>query len=66
MKKAELLTLVGREVEVILNDGERIKGILNYVTDFSDKFEYRKPDYFYVIGSTWNFKVSHVRKITPL
>lgn len=62
MTKAELMNLVGKKVHIYFKDGERgIYGTLGYVDEFSAKYNYRKPDYFY-IGNT-SFKVSHVRKV---
>lgn len=62
MTKAELMNYVGKNVLVFFKDGEKyIYGTLGYVNEFSAKYDYRKPDYFY-IGNTL-FKVSHVRKL---
>ena len=62
MTKAELMTYVGKKVLIIFKDRERaIYGTLGYVDEFSEKYDYRKPNYFY-IGHT-SFKVSHVRKM---
>jgi hypothetical protein len=38
-----------------------IYGTLGYVDEFSEKYDYRKPNYFY-IGNI-SFKTSHVRKL---
>lgn len=62
MTKAELKFYVGKKVHVYLKGGEKgIYGILGYVDEFSAKYDYRKPNYFY-IGNT-SFRVSHVRKL---
>ena len=62
MTKAELMSYVGKKVLIYFKDGERgIYGTLGYADDFSEKHDYRKPNYFY-IGDT-SFKVSHVRKL---
>lgn len=62
MTKAELMELVGHNVFVFLkNDGKGIYGTLGYVDEFSAKYDFRKPNYFY-IGNT-SFKVSHIRKL---
>lgn len=62
MTKAELMKFVGKKVTVYFKDRESmIYGTLGYVDEFSEKYDFRKPDYFY-IGHT-SFKVSHVRKI---
>ena len=62
MTKAELMSYVGKKVFICFKDGERgIYGTLGYVDEFSAKYDFRKPGYFY-IGYT-SFKVSHVRKL---
>lgn len=62
MTKAELMELVGKKVHIYFKNEERgIYGTLNYADEFSAKYDYRKPNYFY-IGNR-SFKVSHVRKL---
>lgn len=62
MTKAELFNLVGKKVKVYFKESEKvIYGTLGYVDEFSEKYEFRKPDYFF-IGNTI-FKVSHIRKV---
>lgn len=62
MTRAELMNLVGKKVKVYLKDGERfIYGTLGYADEFSEKYDFRKPGYFF-IGCTI-FKVSHIRKV---
>lgn len=62
MTKAELMFYVGKKVHIYFKGGERgIYGTLGYADEFSAKYDYRKPDDFY-IGNT-SFKVSHVRKL---
>lgn len=62
MTKAELMTYVGKKVQVYFKDDEKgICGTLGYADEFSEKHDYRKPNYFY-IGDI-SFKVSHVRKL---
>lgn len=52
MTKAELMSYVGKKVYIFFKGGERgIYGTLGYVDEFSEKYDYRKPDYFY-IGNT--------------
>lgn len=63
MKKADFMTLVGKNVEVILFDGEKITGKLFYVDECSAKYCYRKPGYFGIEGSSWAFRFSHVEKV---
>lgn len=63
MKKTELMHYVGQKVHIYFKDGGRgIYGTLGYVDEFSAKYDYRKPNYFF-IGNT-SFKPSHVRKLT--
>ena len=62
MKKSDLMKLVGRNVFVYFKDRKKvIYGMLGYADEFSEKHNYRQPNYFY-IGNT-SFKVSHVRKV---
>ena len=61
MTKAELMCYVGKKVHIYFKDGEKEYGTLGYVDEFSAKYDYRKPNYFY-IGNT-SFKVSLVRKL---
>lgn len=62
MTKADLMKLVGKNVFVYFKDGEKgIYGILGYVDEFSEKYGYRKPNYFYI--GNMSFKVSHIRKL---
>ena len=62
MTKAELMSYVGKKVYVYFKGEEKgIYGTLGYVDEFSEKYDYRKPNYFY-IGNT-SFKVSHIRKL---
>ena len=62
MTKSELLNLVGKKAKVYFKDKEKsIYGILGYVEEFSEKYGYRKPGYFF-IGNTI-FKVSYIKKV---
>lgn len=61
MTKSELMNLVGKKVTVYFKDGDEIHGTLGYVDDFSSKYGYRKPGYFYINNTS--FKVSHVKKV---
>lgn len=62
MTKTELTGYIGKKVSIYFKDREKcISGTLGFVYDFSEKYGYRKPNYFY-IGNTI-FKVSHVRKL---
>ena len=62
MKKAELMCYIGKKVHVYFKGKESdIFGILGYVDEFSAKYSYRKPGYFYIDNTS--FKVSHLRKV---
>ena len=62
MTTADLMKLVGKKVFVYFKNGEKgIYGTLGYVDEFSAKYDYRKPNYFYINHTS--FKVSHVRKV---
>ena len=62
MTKADLMKFVGKKVFVYFKGGEKgIYGTLGYVDEFSAKYDYRKPNYFYINNTS--FKVSHVRKL---
>lgn len=62
MTKADLMKLVGKKVRIYFKNKEKsIYGTLGYVDEFSEKYDFRKPNYFY-IGNT-SFKVSHIRKL---
>lgn len=61
MTKAELMFYVGKKVCVYFKDEDKVCGILGYADEFSEKYDWRKPNYFF-IGNI-SFKVSHIRKI---
>ncbi len=62
MTKSEPMGLVGKNVTVYFKGGGKwIYGTLGYADEFSEKHDYRKPDYFY--NGHISFKVSHVRKV---
>lgn len=61
MKKEELMELVGKTVEVKFKReywARKVKGVLGYTKELSQKYDYRKPGYFTV--GDYNFKVSHI------
>lgn len=61
MTKADLMAYVGKKVHIAFKDNSSsIYGTLGYVDEFSEKYDFRKPNYFY-IGNV-SFKVSHVKK----
>lgn len=61
MKKEELFTYIGKKVEIKLFDDTVYSGILGFTSEFSEKFGYRKPNYFTV--KDLDFKVSHLKSI---
>lgn len=60
MKREELDKLIGKEVTIIFVNGTMERGIVEYVPEFSAKYQWRKPGYYHV-GNT-DFKASHVKK----
>lgn len=67
MKKDELMQLVGKRVRVIFTEdcgGGESTGILGFTKEFSEKYDYRHPNYFTI--NNIDFKVSHVRKVDVL
>ena len=62
MTKTELMQFVGKKVHIYFKGEEKgIYGTLRYVDEFSTKYSYRNPNYFF-IGNT-SFKASHVRSM---
>lgn len=61
MKHKDLMKYVGKYVRVLFRDGTWIWGKLGYVDEFSVKYDFRKPNYFYV--DNISFKVSHIKKL---
>ena len=67
MTKAELMDLVGKPVRISFKDGSADNiGILKYIDEFSEKYDFRKPGYFYIDGYCLSFKVSHTKKVEVL
>lgn len=67
MKKADLMQLVGKRVKVIFREdcgGGESTGVLGFTKEFSEKYDYGKPNYFTI--NYINFKVSHVKKVVVL
>ena len=61
MTREDLMKLVGKKVFVYFKDGTNTYGTLGYVDEFSAKYDYRKPNYFYINHTS--FKVSHIQKV---
>lgn len=67
MKKSELMQLVDKKVKVTFVKecgGGESTGILGYIKEFSEKYDYRHPNYFTI--NQYDFKVSHVKKVEVL
>lgn len=65
MRKEELMKLVGKQVKVTFRaSGKDIVGKLGYTKEFSEKYDYRIPNYFTI--NNIDFKVSHVKKVEVL
>ena len=67
MKKADLMQLVGKRVKVIFKEscgGGESTGILGYTKEFSEKYNYRHPNYFTI--NQYDFRASHVKKVEVL
>lgn len=62
MTRAELREYLGKNVTVVFKDGKTEQGILGFTPEFSEKYGFRRPNYF-TINNT-DFKVSHIKKIT--
>ncbi len=60
MKRIELLEQVGKNIKIIFKDGKVRTGVLEYVDEFSMKYDFCPIGYFR-IGHLC-FKVSHVKK----
>lgn len=67
MKKDELMKLVGKKVKITFITNcyaEESTGVLGFTKEFSEKFDYRNPNYFTI--NNIDFKVSHVKKVEVL
>ena len=64
MRKSELEALIGKRVKIRLFDNDEYEGVLGYTPEFSEKYGYRKPNYF-TVGNL-DFKVSHLKSCTVL
>lgn len=60
----KLDSLIGKAVEVTLFDDTVIKGVLGYTLDFSEKYGWRKPNYY--TCENHSFRKTHVKKIRGL
>lgn len=68
MKKDKLNEYVGKFVKVTLfdfvRDDNELIGKLMYIPEFSEKYGWRRPNY-YAIGD-FDFKASHVKSVKDL
>lgn len=67
MKKDELMQLVGKRVKITFTPGcggGETTGILGFNKEFSEKYDYGKPNYFTI--NNIDFLVSHVKKVEVL
>ena len=63
MKKADFMKLVGKNVNIILFDGEVKAGELCFVDEFSAKHGFKRTGFFYIKGDNLCFRFSHITKI---
>lgn len=63
-RNKKLDSLIGKAVEIVLFNNTVIIGVLGYTSEFSEKYDYRKPSY-YTCGD-YDFRKSHVKKIRGL
>ena len=61
--KAELDQLLGKKVTITLRGGETLHGTLDFVPEFSEKYGYRKPNYYFIKMRDYAFKASHIKKV---
>lgn len=67
MTKADLMRYIGKKVHIYLKDRaikDGLHGTLEYIDEYSEKYGFRKPGYFY-IGNV-SFKVTYIRKLITL
>lgn len=61
------MKLVGKRVKVTFKDGDEIQGMLGYTEEFRAIYGWRKPKCFTITcGCSYDFKVSHVKKVVVL
>ena len=64
MRREELNEYLGANVEITFIDNDTVRGVLGFTPEFSEQYEYRKPNY-YTIGNI-DFKCSHVKKLREI
>ncbi|ADL36282.1 hypothetical protein bpr_II345 (plasmid) [Butyrivibrio proteoclasticus B316] len=62
----KLDSLIGKKVRVVLFDDSSYEGILGFSEEFSEKYGYKKPNYYYIDGTTDDnnicFRKTHVKQ----
>lgn len=61
MKREILNEYLGSYVHITFFDGDETEGKLCFCPEFSEKYGFRKPGYYYT--ENWCFKASHVKKL---
>jgi len=54
-------SFIGQYVEIMLFDGQMISGSFDFVENYSQKYNYRRPGY-YTCGC-WSLRKSHIKSI---
>lgn len=62
--KAQLTECIGKQVWIVFHDGKQTTGRLGYTDEFSEKYGWRKLNYFTI--HNWDFKASHVKEVEVL
>lgn len=65
----DLMELVGKKVEVTMENGTIANGVLEYVPAYSELYGYKKAKHFYLPcegGKTLSFRAHHVRSVKLL
>lgn len=61
MTRKELRNIVGKRITIYFKDGKEETGVLGYTPEFSEKYGFRKPNYFTI--NNIDFKVSHIKSV---
>lgn len=61
MTRKELDNMIGKTVMVEFRSGGVIRGKLGFTKEFSEKYGWRKPNYYTV--DEYDFKVSYIKSI---
>lgn len=60
MKKEDLDKYLGKRVRIVLISGKVIEGVLGFIPEFSARYLWRSPNYYYI--NEYSFKAPHVKK----